>query len=487
MEDSNNLNLREGNMTRVNLDDLRAHMLIFMGDYAGADFVINRKATRGFINHSFETDNAWKSDASGLIEGDRIRISAMTSRSASVPNTSTTSLWKLPREVMMNPNDEGLTQSPSVSLIAHLPPHQSNVDVAAIFGVSLTTVGDLEVLIKDIDIGKHEGLLFEMNYDKRMIVFDALGAMCDLIEAQSTSNIPNDGLLYNIDDVAALFGVPLNSLKKIIEFTKDLKDTLLNMKKSSPIVDDSMSGKDSVSELIVQSLDINTKSTFYAGVAGASTKDQLTSNSNFRPLVADPVFDGVNISISCKVIKKGRSSFARCLIEVNSEADLMDVVTIGIPSLTGDGFTEETIRVDYEWRLPRCDTSKIFGDVHDHCPKKVVSPHIVTTSNVVTPSVKKTNDGFQTMGKKRKGKSKSTNGVQFVGPLVKQNVRYEPKAPTSEPKMGATNVGNASKSSSMLKSTGTSSKKGNIATSNSYSTLENEEAEETDEPVKKCV
>ncbi|GKB73282.1 retrotransposon protein, putative, ty1-copia subclass [Tanacetum coccineum] len=30
----------------------------------------------------------------------------------------------------------------------------------------------------------------------------------------------------------------------------------------------------------------------------------------------------------------GRSSFARCLIEVNSEADLMDVVTIGIPSLS---------------------------------------------------------------------------------------------------------------------------------------------------------
>ncbi|GJX75410.1 zinc knuckle CX2CX4HX4C containing protein [Tanacetum coccineum] len=37
----------------------------------------------------------------------------------------------------------------------------------------------------------------------------------------------------------------------------------------------------------------------------------------------------------------GRSSFARCLIEVNSEVDLVDVVTIGIPSLTGDGFTKK--------------------------------------------------------------------------------------------------------------------------------------------------
>ncbi|GKE60667.1 zinc knuckle CX2CX4HX4C containing protein, partial [Tanacetum coccineum] len=78
--------------------------------------------------------------------------------------------------------------------------------------------------------------------------------------------------------------------------------------------------------------------------------------------------------------------------------------------LTGDGFTKETIRVEYEWRPPRCDICKIFGHVHEHCPKKVVSPPIVATSNVVTPTVDKTNDGFQTVGKgKKKDKSKSTN------------------------------------------------------------------------------
>ncbi|GKD36142.1 putative reverse transcriptase domain-containing protein [Tanacetum coccineum] len=174
----------------------------------------------------------------------------------------------------------------------------------------------------------------------------------------------------------------------------------------------------------------------------------------------------------------GRSSFARRLVEVNSEDDLVDVVTIGIPSLTGDGFTIETIRVEYEWRLPKCDICKIFCHVHDHCPK--VSPPIATTSNVVSPTIVKTNNGFQTLGnkKKRKGKSKSNNSGQFIGPLVKQNVRYELKATNSELKKGATNVGNASKSSSMLKSTGTSFKKGNITTSNSYSALENEEDED---------
>nr|GEV93682.1 reverse transcriptase domain-containing protein [Tanacetum cinerariifolium] len=58
---------------------------------------------------------------------------------------------------------------------------------------------------------------------------------------------------------------------------------------------------------------------------------------------------------------------------------------------------------------------------------------------------------------KKNGKAKSTNVRQFVGPSVKQNFTYEPKAATSQPKKGATNVGNAS---------------------NSYSALENDENED---------
>nr|GEV42358.1 zinc knuckle CX2CX4HX4C [Tanacetum cinerariifolium] len=176
------------------------------------------------------------------------------------------------------------------------------------------------------------------------------------------------------------------------------------------------------------------------------------------------------------MIRGGRSSFAWCLIEVNSEADLMDVVTIVIPSFFGDGFTKETIHVEYEWKPPRCDICKFFCHVHDHCPNKVASPPIVTTSNVVTHTFEKTNDDSQTVGKKkkRKGKSKSTYGGQFVGPLVKQNVRYEPKATASAPKKGVTNVGNTSQSTSMLKTTSNSSTKDNLM-SNSFSALNDDE------------
>ncbi|GJU86445.1 ribonuclease H-like domain-containing protein [Tanacetum coccineum] len=404
-------------------------------------------------------------------------------------------------------DDSRLPQSPLVFSTIPLPLHQSNVDVATTFGVSLSTVGDLKVLITDIDAGKYGELLSRMTNDKRKIVFDALGALCDLINDKSTSRLgsESDGsrngsnalvtmhmsslmeevLIHSIDDVAVLFGVPLNFSRILMNLLKILKwDTLLNLQKSAPTIDVNLSGEASPSDTILQSVDINTKSTFYVGAAGASAKDQPKVNSNFRHLVADPVFDGVNISIPRKVVKKkwsmdtrllkeeliripiwvklhdvriqvfeedGRSSFARCLIEVNSDADLVDVVTIGIPSLTGDGFTKETIRVEYEWRPPKCDIFKIFGHVYDHCPKKVVSPSIVTTSTVVTPTVKKSNDGFQTVT-------------------------------TSAPKKGTTNVDNASTSSSMLKTTGTSYKKDNISTSNSFFAL-NDDEEDEDEAV----
>nr|GEU75277.1 putative ribonuclease H-like domain-containing protein [Tanacetum cinerariifolium] len=325
--------------------------------------------------------------------------------------------------------------------------------------------------------------------------------------------------------------------------------------------------KVSLSDHIVQYVDINTKSTSHAEAASVSTKKLPRVISDFCPLLADFVFDGGNIFIPRKAIEKVSTHFEHTLyvyfigqrmafliveyyvrnnwakhrlkrIKMNNkgffffkfdsrasleavleggpwmirnsliilkkwlmdskllkeeltripiwdklhDGDLMDIVTIGVPSFTGDDFTKETIRVEYEWRPPRCDLCKIFGHDHDDCPKRVVSPPIVTTSNVVTLIVEKTNDGFQTVGKnkKRKGKSKFTNGGLFAGHSVKPNVKYEPKVITSAPKKGANYVGNASKSSTMSKTTCTSFKNDNIIRSNSYSSLIEEEDEEED-------
>ncbi|GKE33907.1 hypothetical protein Tco_1453229 [Tanacetum coccineum] len=117
--------------------------------------------------------------------------------------------------------------------------------------------------------------------------------------------------------------------------------------------------------------------------------------------------------------------------------------------------------------------------------QKVVSAPVVTTSNVVAPTVEKTNDGFQIVSKKkkRKGKSKSTNGGQFAGPSNKQTVRYEPKVTSSAPKKGTTHVSNPSTSSSMLKTVENFPKKDNFTTSNSFSALNDEEEDDEIENV----
>ncbi|GJW68062.1 hypothetical protein Tco_0122486 [Tanacetum coccineum] len=248
----------------------------------------------------------------------------------------------------------------SLSTTINVPYELNSIDVAATFEVPLSIVGDLHKLINDIEAGKHDELLSGVTNYERMETLDAFGSICNSIQANCNNAYVIPCKLMHADD-----SINLN-------------------------VDESTIPSDP----IVQYVDINTKSTSYTGAAGASANEQPKVNSNFCTLVADPIFDGVKVSIPRKVVKK------------------------------------------------------------------LMTPPIVTTFNVITPTIKKTNDGFQMVGKKkkRKGKSKSTNS----DPLVKHNVIYEPKATTTTPKKRATYVGNTSQSSSMLKTTGNSSKKDNL-------------------------
>ncbi|GJY36059.1 putative reverse transcriptase domain-containing protein [Tanacetum coccineum] len=258
---------------------------------------------------------------------------------------------------------------------------------------------------------------------------------------------------------------------------------------------------------IVKSVDINAKPTFYAGATSACTKDQTKVEANFRSLVADKVFDGVNIFIPRKVVEKvsvrfeytlygyfigkrmafpvveyytknnwakhclkrimmnakgffffkfdtrasleavlegedgisliatylgkpimmdsytsamckdswGRSSFARCLIKINSEADLKESITIGIPDLDGPGFTKETIRV------------------------------------VTTPVVNDTNVGFHQVVNKNRNNNRNLAGNKLPKdiPVVKgfqvgKDFAFQPRAP----KAGSNSGGTRSKVSS---------------------------------------
>ncbi|GJT01690.1 zinc knuckle CX2CX4HX4C containing protein [Tanacetum coccineum] len=209
--------------------------------------------------------------------------------------------------------------------------------------------------------------------------------------------------------------------------------------------------------------------------SGFSSDNILTHNTS---QIGKPIMLDSYTSLMC-IESWRRSSFARCLIEINAEDTLKESLTIGFPLIEDTGFIIKTVTIEYEWKPPLYGLCKIFGLVHDHCPKKVSILITGVTSNVPTPTVKMTNDGFQTVGKKKKGKFKSTNGGQIEGHSVKMS-----KATTSAPKKGATNLGNASKSSSLKnqppKATITSPKEGKITMSNFYAALEDESDEDVE-------
>ncbi|GKC32202.1 hypothetical protein Tco_1039496 [Tanacetum coccineum] len=188
--------------------------------------------------------------------------------------------------------------------IVNMPRVQYNVDVATTFGVSLTTIGDLDMLIKDIEAGKHDELLYGMTNDKRIAVMDTLIAMCELIEDENSPNDP-----------------------------------------------------------IIQYAYIHEKPNSYVGAAGGSKPKLRNLKANFRLLFSENLCEGADFSIPREIVETpimldfytssmcieswGRSSFARCLIEINVDDVLKESLTMGVPLTGGLGFTFETVTIDY--------------------------------------------------------------------------------------------------------------------------------------------
>ena len=148
----------------------------------------------------------------------------------------------------------------------------------------------------------------------------------------------------------------------------------------------------------------------------------------------------------------GRSSFARCLIEIDSKNALKEAITVGVPYIDSLGFYSETIRVEYEWQPPRCDVCLIFGHSVDTCSKNVVP----------TPVVEKSNDGFQQVvnykGKNKKGANNKASNVTHGVPVGK-NMQYRPKATITQ-------SNNTSPQGEASTSTGPPKQAANVSTSN---------------------
>ncbi|GKC42169.1 hypothetical protein Tco_1059891 [Tanacetum coccineum] len=52
------------------------------------------------------------------------------------------------------------------------------------------------------------------------------------------------------------------------------------------------------------------------------------------------------------ILKK--SSYARALIEIRADVELKETIVMAMPKLIRKGFYTCNIRVEYEWKPPRC-------------------------------------------------------------------------------------------------------------------------------------
>ncbi|GJW33543.1 zinc knuckle CX2CX4HX4C containing protein [Tanacetum coccineum] len=281
----------------------------------------------------------------------------------------------MPIRVLRNPNLETMsdgnvhTQSSNedktvkimgdlVSSSLRVPCVPDTANIFALKGVPLNTLRDIDNLTKAIDLGATGGLKPELSKSKanfRSLFYENLCEGANVSIPRKVVETGKYGLTRIMMHSKGFFFFQFKTLK-------GLEDVLENgpwMIRSSPI--------------ILKKWSLNTR----------LCKEELT-----RILVWVRIHD---------VPIQGRSSFARCLIEINAGDDLKDSLTLGVPLIEGLGYTIKTVTIEYEWKPPRCDLCKIFGHIHDHCPKKVSSPPTIVTSDVVTPTVEKTNNGFQTV------------------------------------------------------------------------------------------
>ncbi|GKE39619.1 hypothetical protein Tco_1463024 [Tanacetum coccineum] len=57
------------------------------------------------------------------------------------------------------------------------------------------------------------------------------------------------------------------------------------------------------------------------------------------------------------------------MIELRADVELKDNIVVDMPRITREGHYTCNVRVEYEWKPPRCSSCKVFGHIHEECPK----------------------------------------------------------------------------------------------------------------------
>ncbi|GJW64734.1 retrotransposon protein, putative, ty1-copia subclass [Tanacetum coccineum] len=109
-----------------------------------------------------------------------------------------------------------------------------------------------------------------------------------------------------------------------------------------------------------------------------SSLEDTTVLESFPPLSA-PVTTAGNALVWVKLhgvpviafSKDGLSDIATKLvmIELRADVELKDNIILAMLKITREGHYTCNVRVEYEWKPPRCSSCKVFGHVHDECLK----------------------------------------------------------------------------------------------------------------------
>jgi hypothetical protein len=131
----------------------------------------------------------------------------------------------------------------------------------------------------------------------------------------------------------------------------------------------------------------------------------------------------------------GRSSYARALIQISALHDFTDSIALAIPNLEDNTYNVETIKVEYEWKPPRCNACCIFGHLSSVCPKTTVQIPLPVPNN----SNNVDGDGFTKVQGKKAAKK---HGFQVQS--QKSKLVYRPVLVRSHETPGTSSSGTVS-------------------------------------------
>ncbi|GJS49629.1 reverse transcriptase domain-containing protein [Tanacetum coccineum] len=119
-----------------------------------------------------------------------------------------------------------------------------------------------------------------------------------------------------------------------------------------------------VGAVLGQSTDKHFKPIHYANKTMNKAQENYTSDTKLgTPLMLDSYTSDMCMQ------SWGRSSYARVIIELRADVALKDNIVVAMPKITKEGHYTCNVHVEYEWKPPRCSSCKVFGHIHEECPK----------------------------------------------------------------------------------------------------------------------